>query len=232
MAMMFRGLGKPTDQLDISLLQSSDPFGFGGRPDFSMNIVPTQQVPQATSKPKVGIAEILGGLGDVISAASGGQPSFLPQRQAQLEQQRMLQQRAQMAQDARNGDWEDWVRQKQWERDNPAPTQPLEVERLLGAAGYQPGSPEYIAMLRQAAQNKVNPIQGVPFTNPDGSQGLQFIRPNMMGGEGKRGDLSSGGGPTVGTVEDGYRFKGGDPSKKENWESVGGQTATPSVGFR
>jgi hypothetical protein len=25
-------------------------------------------------------------------------------------------------------------------------------------------------------------------------------------------------GPTVGTVENGYRFKGGDPSKKENWE--------------
>lgn len=28
------------------------------------------------------------------------------------------------------------------------------------------------------------------------------------------------GGPTAGQVEGGYRFKGGDPSKKENWEKV------------
>ena len=28
------------------------------------------------------------------------------------------------------------------------------------------------------------------------------------------------GGPAAGTVVDGYRFKGGDPSKQENWERV------------
>lgn len=230
MAMMFRGTGKPIDQLDISLLQNPDPFGFGGRPDFSMNIAPTQQAPQAASKPKVGVAEILGGLGDVISAASGGQPSFLPQRQAQLEQQRMLQRRAQMAQDARNADWEDWVRKVQYKAANPSPTQGSEFERLLDAANLTPE--QRLATIRSRVENTANPLQAVKVYNPDGSEGLQFIRPNMMGGEGKRGDLSSGGAPTVGTVEDGYRFKGGDPSKKENWESVGGQTATPSVGFR
>lgn len=31
---------------------------------------------------------------------------------------------------------------------------------------------------------------------------------------------SSGGGPRVGTVEDGYRFKGGDPADQANWEQV------------
>lgn len=230
MAMMFRGLGKPIDQLDISLLQKPDPFGFGGRPDYSMNIAPTQQATQSTSKPKVGIAEILGGLGDVISAASGGQPSFLPQRQAQLEQQRQMQQRAQMAQDTRSADWEDWVRKEQYKAANPAPTQGSEFERLLDAANLAPE--QRLATIRSRVENTANPLQAVTVYNPDGSQGLQFIRPNQMVGGSKGGGLSSGGAPTVGTVEDGYRFKGGDPSKKENWESVGGQTATPSVGFR
>lgn len=29
-------------------------------------------------------------------------------------------------------------------------------------------------------------------------------------------------GPAVGVIQDGYKFKGGDPSKAENWEKVGG----------
>ncbi len=29
---------------------------------------------------------------------------------------------------------------------------------------------------------------------------------------------SQGGGPKVGTVESGYKFKGGNPSDKNNWE--------------
>lgn len=41
-------------------------------------------------------------------------------------------------------------------------------------------------------------------------------------------------GPTPGTIEEGFRFKGGDPGKQENWEPVhGGATAlTPSHDFR
>jgi hypothetical protein len=31
---------------------------------------------------------------------------------------------------------------------------------------------------------------------------------------------STSGSPAVGTIEDGHRFKGGDPSKPENWEKV------------
>jgi soluble lytic murein transglycosylase-like protein len=34
------------------------------------------------------------------------------------------------------------------------------------------------------------------------------------------GDIGGAKGPQAGVVEDGYRFKGGDPSKQENWERV------------
>jgi hypothetical protein len=43
---------------------------------------------------------------------------------------------------------------------------------------------------------------------------------------------SAGGGPEPGAVEEGYRFKGGDPARPENWEPVsGGPTVAPSGGF-
>ena len=213
MAMMFRGTGKPIDQLDISLLQNPDPFGFGGRPDFSMNIAPTQQAPQAASKPKVGIAEILGGLGDVISAASGGQPSFLPQRQAQLEQQRMLQQRAQMAQDARNADWEDWVRQKQWERDNPAP---INNDTVNDYNFYKDLFGEEYA--RQYLKNKNDPVVSIPLPG-----GQSFVGPRS-----RLDAVAKGGGQFSGVTP------GANPpaSLPADFDFGGGPTRNVSGGFR
>jgi len=55
--------------------------------------------------------------------------------------------------------------------------------------------------------------------------GPSFSQPKSGGGGSKKKISSppappSGRGPAVGTVEDGYRFKGGDPSVQSNWERV------------
>jgi len=41
----------------------------------------------------------------------------------------------------------------------------------------------------------------------------------LLGGD-SQGGATKASGPTVGTVEDGYRFKGGDPADQNNWEKV------------
>lgn len=38
--------------------------------------------------------------------------------------------------------------------------------------------------------------------------------------------------PEVGAVDGGYRFRGGDPSKQENWEKVGGGSGNATGGFQ
>lgn len=79
-----------------------------------------------------------------------------------------------------------------------------EIVRVIRASGVDPSSPQGQQLLRQYTTNRVDPIQGVPVYNADGSQGLQFIRPSQMGG-GQRGL------PPIGTIVD-QLPEGGDPA--------------------
>jgi len=56
-----------------------------------------------------------------------------------------------------------------------------------------------------------NPMQ---FVTPKAQKALEQMRSYGTKASGSKSA------PSVGTVQDGYRFKGGDPSKKENWEQV------------
>jgi hypothetical protein len=38
--------------------------------------------------------------------------------------------------------------------------------------------------------------------------------------ERRNGIIDSSGGPTVGSIQEGFRFKGGNPADKNNWEKV------------
>lgn len=90
------------------------------------------------------------------------------ERQAQLEQyQRQL-----------NDQWSMFERKQEYERANPTPAAPTTFQRDYEYILQTQGPEAAETFLR----NKINPLQGVRVTNPDGSEGIQFIRPGGVGG--------------------------------------------------
>lgn len=85
------------------------------------------------------------------------------------------------------------------------------------------------AMLAQAGKlsdfNKDAEVKYVPVAAGGKLQGFQYGQP--LGG----GQAPQSTGPQPGVVEDGYRFKGGNPADPSSWEQVGGQTPRASGGF-
>lgn len=104
---------------------------------------------------------------------------------------------------------------------------PTEFRRALIEAGIDPDSERGRALAGQRAQNMANPMQAIDIQQPDGSVVRQYIRP-PMGGAGPQPAQAA---PQPGAIEDGYRFRGGDPANPESWERVQGGAA-PSNGPR
>lgn len=86
----------------------------------------------------------------------------------QAMQQHQADQAAQLRQAStdRENDWQDWVRQQQWERANPIPAKDDAFDRALAGAGIDPNSEQARALYRQRAEALANPVQWV--TGEDG----------------------------------------------------------------
>lgn len=98
--------------------------------------------------------------------------------------------------------------------------QPTSLERNYRF--FQETAPE---LAPKYLNNQANPPRFVP----DGAGGFIAIDPAAFA-EGQ--PTPTAGGPQPGQIEDGYRFKGGDPARPENWEPVsGGPTPSASGGF-
>ena len=106
-----------------------------------------------------------------------------------------------------------------WQATHRTPVQPTEFERSVLAAGYQPGTPEYVDLMRKFVENKANPMQAVPGVDDQGNQILRFIRPTSMGG----GDPTSVA-PAGGTAA--------PPATLPPDFDFGGPTQPASAGFR
>ena len=118
---------------------------------------------------------IVGGIGDTLQQWAGGHATFAPE----MARQRQYAQQLQAAQLQRAQAFADQKALIDYRAQNPPPTS---FERDLQAAGIDPASPQGRQLYQQRVTNLADPYQGVPVTNPDGSQGLRFIRPSQMGG--------------------------------------------------
>ena len=157
---------------------------------------------------------IAGALGDALAQMGGVQPLYAPA----MQQRQMMQQRQQMAQQEREGDWQDFQRQEDYKRANPSPVNNDTVNDYNFILAKQ--GPE---AANQYLRNLADPTVTVPMGNTIYSGPRSGLGAAMQGGQPQ--------GPKPGTVEEGYRFKGGNAADPTNWEPVGGGAGNGTGGF-
>jgi hypothetical protein len=117
------------------------------------------------------------------------------------------------------------------------------IERELPLIGVNVASKkQFYDQMQHLAELSINGVRTFPNVNgaPVGFDKGLADRINGMpaelkklkdaSGQSKRGPLADPSGkkpaaPKAGDIQDGYRFKGGDPAKQENWEPVKGKAA-------
>ena len=139
------------------------------------------QMPQGAPQMGDGIrptgARRIAGLLSSFASGALGQPDRYGNMIAQRQQeQRQLQLQQQQQAEQRAYEQATWQQRRDYERANPEPQQPTEMERVLQAAGFVPGSPQYIEQMRTYARNRADPMQTI--NNGDGT--FTLVRPSQL----------------------------------------------------
>lgn len=186
---------------------ASPPLAFGNaQPIVPMGQMPDIQTPQLPQKKQGFFGQggfgryLAGSLGDALARNAGlGTPFMdaMQQRQQQQYEDELYQRRSAQ-------EWAKFVREHEYERENPKPQQP---PAIAGEVAWFTGlSPEEQKRVVKYMDYK-NPVS---VSGPAGTFNIPRAMPDM------------GGGTPIGTVEDGHVFIGGDDTKEENWPFVGG----------
>lgn len=161
---------------------------------------------------KGALISALGGAADGAGQFFGNAPLFALQQQAQqraLQQQAQMAAQAQMDQAKRLAGLEDYRTKKGIDQEFSTP-------KVGSFEWFQTATPEQRQQYSQY-MDVTSPAMATTWQGPT-------ILP--------RSQLGAQAGPQPGTVEGGYRFKGGNPSDPSNWEPVGGTSGNAGGGFR
>jgi len=196
---MFGGLARKKAPFDFSPEVYQTPgIGDGLAGAIPMGEPGLGAAPVAPEKKGVDWARVMGIVSDGLAGAIGqpGQYAAGLRRDKEIQRQDSLYQRHRADQMA------DWKAKQEWERANPGKPQPTEFERILDAGNFSPE--DRLRLIRQRATNTADPLQAITTYGPDGSQGLQFVRPSQMGGGGGPDLGGAGGGPTPAPSSGGF----------------------------
>lgn len=187
------------------------------------------QLAQQQARQPSKLRNLLGAIGDAISVGAGGQPLYHMRRQAEADAANKSALGQQIA--------------SYLGLDDSGLSSILADDPQAGLALYKlkhPAQANQDASIREYEYAKAQGYggsymdflqsKGGPLIANNGDGTFTIVPRGMVTGQ----NAEPAGAPKPGTVEDGYRFKGGDPSKQENWEPVseGGATAsTPSLTF-
>jgi hypothetical protein len=149
-----------------------------------------------------GWVDALGAFGDAFGTNG---PVYAHQKQ----QQNNLMRQQQMAEQNRQQEREDYIWKAQYERANPKPVNNDTVNDL-----------NWYKSLPEEDRKLYHQMKPVISYMADGTP--RVVNPY---------DTQPKSGPQVGAVEDGFMFKGGNPSNPNAWEKIGGQSGLPAGTF-
>lgn len=191
-------------------------------PGLGMRAAPQEQKKPGFFDAGGGSQYVFAGLQDFLQRRMGERPTGvtnLMQQQAQ-EQQAMAQNAADLRK--RSLDWADTKREIDYRAQNAGPAAPnLREDNAGNVWQFDPKT----GMPMGEKPVWVDPTEKVIYQD-----GMQIRVPNPYRSDGGNSTPSI----APGTVDGGYRFKGGDPADQSNWEPVngGGPTQPASGGFR
>ena len=224
------------DPVAQALMQPADPFvwGQGGAKMTPQQVAMLRAQGEGLSQSDYSpVGHWTQGLGRVLDSVDGG---LKMKRAEKMEgENREYQQR--MAEALATGEVSDeMIARVLMDPNADAGAQNFAAMQMKARQPAQPGKPHFwetnngsLGMVDPATgkptilyEDPTPKINWVTADNPDGTKSLIPVGPNgpMQGGGGQTST-----GPQPGTIEDGYRFKGGDPADQSNWEEVASSNA-------